>query len=89
MNRPKNKIAVLVLCLLCCVACWAGSILIMPVFGWILWSSVFYPAVMMARWIQPIGTPASLAFTMGLIQACLMAFVIWAGYLVRNHHGKR
>ena len=89
MNRPTNKIAVLAICLLCCVSCWAGSILMMPLFGWIIWSSVFYPAVMIARWIQPVGTPASLGFTFGFIQACLMALVIWAGYLAVYHKTQR
>jgi hypothetical protein len=89
MNRLKNKISVLAICILCCVSCWAGSILAMPIFGWILWSSVFYPAVVIARWMQPIGTPASLAFAIGFIQACLMALMIWAGYLAVYHNGKK
>ena len=89
MNRPAKKIAVLVICLLCCISFWIGSILMMPVFGWIIWSSVFYPAVVIARWMQPIGTPASLAYTIGFIQACLVAFIIWGGYLVVCQDGKR
>jgi hypothetical protein len=89
MNRPRNKISVLVICFVCCVSCWAGSILAMPIFGWILWSSVFYPATTIARWMHPVGTPASLAFAIGFIQSCLMAFVIWAGYLTLQRDNKK
>jgi hypothetical protein len=44
---------------------------------------------MIARWVQPIGTPASPGFTIGFVQACLMAFMIWAGFLAVHHNRKR
>lgn len=81
MRPPKNNISLLAICFFCCFAFWAVSILTMPIFGWILWSTVFYPTTTIARWIQPVGTPASLAYAIGFMQSCLMAIFIWAGYL--------
>ncbi len=81
---PLTKMgSVLMVCLLGCISLWAGSMLAMPVFGWILWSTLFYPATMISRWIEPVGTPASLAYTAGFFQSCCMALIIWAIWFAR------